>query len=424
MTCQEAIQYIHSNSWHKRKPGLDRIRALLDAIGNPQKAFRCIHVAGTNGKGSVCAMLDSVLRTAGYRVGLFTSPYIRRFHERIQANGAQIDDEELAEITAYIRPFAEAMEETPTEFELITAIGFEYFRRAGVQYVVLEVGLGGRLDPTNVIEDPLLSIITDIDFDHTEQLGNTIQAIAIEKAGIIKEGYPCLYGGRDSSACRTVGSIAALRHAPFHTVDRSEYHVNEMTLEGTLFDFDCYTNLRLPLLGTYQPYNAATVLTALRILADYGIAGTEEQMRRGLESTVWPARFEVVRKDPIIICDGGHNPNGVSAAVKSVQAYFPDQKVNILSGVMTDKNYDEMIEALKPIARHVYAVRPENPRALSADRFAAHLTSHKIPATPYESICDALSHAIEDSRRNETPLICLGSLYLYSSVVEALEQMN
>ena len=423
MTCQEAIQYIHSNSWHKRKPGLERIRILLDAIGNPQRAFRCIHVAGTNGKGSVCAMLDSILRSAGYRVGLFTSPYIRRFHERIQANGEQISDAELAEITAYIRPFAEAMEETPTEFELITAIGFEYFRRAGVQYVVLEVGLGGRLDPTNIIGAPLLSIITDIDFDHTEQLGNTIQAISIEKAGIIKEGYPCLYGGRDSSACRTVGSIAAMRHSPFHTVDRSEYHVTEMTLSGTRFDFDHYTDLRLPLLGTYQPYNAAIVLTALRILEGYGITGTEEQLRRGLENTVWPARFELMRNDPIVICDGGHNPNGVTAAVKSIQAYFPEQKVNVLSGVMTDKDYDEMIEALKPITRHAYAVRPENPRALPADRYAAHLASHKIPATPFDSIENAVRTAVKDSRRAGVPLICLGSLYLYSSVVEALEKL-
>ena len=424
MTCQEAIQYIHSNSWHKRKPGLERIKALLDALGNPQKAFRCIHVAGTNGKGSVCAMLDSILRAAGHRVGLFTSPYIRRFHERIQANGNQISDEELADVTAYVRPFAEAMEETPTEFELITAIGFEYFRRVGVEYVVLEVGLGGRLDPTNVIEDPLLSIITDIDFDHTEQLGNTIQAIAIEKAGIIKEGYPCLYGGRDSSACRTVASVAAMRHAPFHTVDRSAYHVTEMTLEGTLFDFDDYTGLRLPLLGTYQPYNAATVLTALRVLDAYGVSVTEEQIRLGLASTVWPARFELMQRDPLVICDGGHNPNGVAAAVKSIQAYFPEQKVNVLSGVMTDKDYDEMIEALKPIARHVYAVRPENPRALPAERLAAHLTSHKIPATPYESIHEALCAAIDDCRRDNLPLICLGSLYLYGSVVEALEQID
>ena len=233
-----------------------------------------------------------------------------------------------------------------------------------------------------------------------------------------------MYGGRDSSACRTVASVASMRHAPFHTVDRSAYHVTEMTLEGTLFHFDDYTDLRLPLLGTYQPYNAATVLTALRVLNANGVTVTEEQMRHGLASTVWPARFELMRKDPLVICDGGHNPNGVSAAVKSIQAYFPEQKVNVLSGVMTDKDYDEMIEALKPIARHVYAVCPENPRALPADRFAAHLKSHKISATPYKSIKEALCTAIDDSRRDNLPLICLGSLYLYGSVVEALEQID
>ena len=189
MTCEQAIQYIHSNSWKGQRPGLERIRALLAALGDPQKAVRCIHVAGTNGKGSVCAMLDSILRAAGYRVGLFTSPYIRRFQERMRADGEMIGDEELAEITEFVRPHAEAMEDRPNEFELITAIGFEFFRRRKVEYVVLEVGLGGRLDPTNIIEDPLLSIITDIDFDHTAQLGNTIQAIHHRRSHLLTLQY-------------------------------------------------------------------------------------------------------------------------------------------------------------------------------------------------------------------------------------------
>lgn len=420
MTCEEAIQYIHSNSWHKTRPGLERIRALLGAIGDPQKSVRCIHVAGTNGKGSVCAMLDSILRAAGHRVGLFTSPYIRRFHERMQADGEQIGDGELAEITAYVRPFAEALEEPPTEFELITAIGFEFFRRRGVQYVVLEVGLGGRLDPTNVIEDPLLSIITDVDFDHTAQLGNTIQAIAAEKAGIIKQGRPCLYGGRDSSACRTVGAVAAMRHAPFYTVDRSDYRVTEMTLDGTVFDFESYIGLRLPLLGTYQPYNAAIVLNALRILEKEGVSGTEEQLRLGLERVRWPARFELLSRDPVVICDGGHNPQGIVAAVRSIENYFPEQKVNILTGVMADKDFDEMIEKLKPVAAHAYVVRPDNPRALSAEELASHFVTHKIAATAYNDLDNAVRDAIDASRRDGVPLICLGSLYLYAPVADAV----
>ena len=424
MTCQEAIQYIHSNKWQANAPGLHRIRALLSALGDPQNAVQCIHVAGTNGKGSVCAMLDSILRAAGYRVGLFTSPYIRRFQERMRADGEEITDGELAEITEYVRPFVEAMQERPTEFELITAIGFEFFRRRGVKYVVLEVGLGGRLDPTNVIEDPLLSIITDIDFDHTAQLGNTIQAIAAEKAGIIKNGRPCLYGGKDSSACRTVRSIAALRQAPFHTVDRTIFKATEMTLEGTVFDFQSYIGLRLPLLGAYQPFNTAIVLTALTILEKNGLTGTEEELRRGLANVRWPARFELLSRDPVVICDGGHNPQGVGAVVKSVETYFPEQKVNLLVGVMQDKDYDEMIERLRPIASHVYAVCPDNPRALSADALAGHFNSHRIPATAFDRVLDGVAQAVADSRRDDLPLVCLGSLYLYNSVVDAMEQIG
>ncbi len=424
MTCQEAIQYIHSKQRYGAAPGLSRIRALLSVMGDPQLSVHCIHVAGTNGKGSVCAMLDSILRAAGYRVGLFTSPYIVRFGERIRADGAEISDGELAEITAYVRDFAEQMDEQPTEFELVTAIGFEFFRRRGVKYVVLETGLGGRFDPTNVIEDPVLSIITDIDFDHTEQLGNTLQAIAAEKAGIIKSGRPCLFGGKDSSACRTVRSIAAMRHAPFHTVDRTIYRVTEQTLEGTIFDFQHYIGLKLPLLGSYQPFNAAIVLTALTIIEQNGLTGTEEALRRGLASVRWPARFELLRRDPIVICDGGHNPQGVGAVVQSVEMYFPEQKVNILMGVMQDKGYDEMIERLKPITARAYTVRPDNPRALPAEQLAKDFCEHKIPATAYASVEDAMRDAIADSRQEGTPLICLGSLYLYKEVIETLSEID
>ena len=420
MTSEQAMQYIHAHSWKGQKAGLSRTRALLSALGDPQNAVRCIHVAGTNGKGSVCAMLDSILRAQGYRVGMFTSPYIRVFHERMRADGEMISDGELAEITAYVRPFADAMEEPPNEFELITAIGFEFFRRRGVQYVVLEVGLGGRLDPTNVIEEPLLSIITDIDFDHTAQLGNTIQAIAAEKAGIIKTGRPCLYGGRDSSACRTIRAIASQRQSTFYTVDRSDYRVTDMTLDGTVFDFQSYTGLSLPLLGSYQPFNAAIVLTALGILEQEGLSVSEEKLRAGLCAVRWPARFEKVAGDPVIICDGGHNPQGIAAAVKSVQRYFPDQKVNVLTGVMIDKDYDAMIESLRPITAHAFTVTSSNPRALPAEEYAHHFVGHRIPATAYQTVNAALESALADCRAQGRALLCLGSLYLYGEVMQVL----
>jgi len=426
MTYREALDYIHNINWCFCKPGLERIRELCEKLGHPERELPVIHVAGTNGKGSVCAMLDSILRASGRRVGLYTSPYIRCFNERMQVDGKPIADEELVELTEYVRPIADAMTDKPTEFELITAIAFEYFRRKQCDVVILEVGLGGRLDSTNIIEHPLLSIITDIDFDHTALLGNTIQAIAAEKAGIIKEGRPCLFGGRDSSACRTIRAIAAKRNAPFYTVDRSDYRVLDMTLDGTTFDFDHYMGLKLPLLGTYQPFNAAIVLNALRILEEReGMTGTEEQMRRGLEAVRWPARFELLSRDPIILYDGGHNPQGVSAAVKSIGTYFPEQKVNLLTAVMRDKDYDEMIEQLKPVTAHAFTAHLEdNPRALRAEDYAATFTSHKIPATAHATVKDAMQAAIEASRRENRPLVCLGSLYLYNAAVDALEELQ
>ncbi|MBQ2734593.1 MAG: bifunctional folylpolyglutamate synthase/dihydrofolate synthase [Clostridia bacterium] len=426
MTYRETLEYIHNINWSFCKPGLERIGALCEKLGHPERELSVIHIAGTNGKGSVCAMLDSILRASGRRVGLYTSPYIRNFNERMQVDGKPIENEELVELTELIRPIADTMTDKPTEFELITAIAFEYFRRKQCDIVILEVGLGGRLDSTNIIENPLLSIITDIDFDHTALLGNTIQAIAAEKAGIIKEGRPCLFGGRDSSACRTIRAIAAKKKAPFHTIDRSDYRVVDMTLDGTVFDFQNYVGLKLPLLGTYQPFNAAIVLTALRILEEHeGINGTEEQLRRGLEAVRWPARFELLSHDPIILYDGGHNPQGVSAAVKSIQTYFPEQKVNILTAVMRDKDYDEMIEILKPAVAHAFTTQvDDNPRALRAEEFASTFASHKIPATAYASVKDAMQAAIEASRQENRPLVCLGSLYLYNAAVDALEELK
>lgn len=421
MTCEEAIAYIHSNHWTGRRPGLDRIRELLAKMGNPQKSLRFIHVAGTNGKGSTCAMLDSVLRAAGYRVGLFTSPYIRRFEERMRMDGEMISGEELAAITEDIRKIADTMEEKPTEFELITAIGFAYFLRHRAEIVVLEVGLGGRLDPTNIIDAPLLSVITGIDFDHMEQLGNTIQAIAAEKAGIVKEGCPVLFGGAEDSACRTIRTVANARHSRFYTVDRSSYRVVSATLDGTVFDFKDYQGLEISLLGSYQPVNAATALTAIGILCENGLTVSDEAIRTGLRNTRWPARFELLSRDPVVITDGGHNPQGISAAIRSIKHYFPEQKVNILCAIMADKDYDEMIEKLRAVTAKAYTATPSNPRALKADELCARFWEHKVEAQAFDSVAGALSTAIAESRAAGTPLICLGSLYLYSEIMNALE---
>lgn len=423
MNYEESLQYIHSVNWSFCHLGLERITALCQKLGDPQDELKFIHVAGTNGKGSVCAMLAETLRRAGYRTGLYTSPYIRDFNERMQIDGEMISREELAELTTQIRPIADAMEDKPTEFELITAIAFEYFRRHRCDVVVLEVGLGGRLDSTNIIKNPLLSIITGIDFDHVSMLGNTIQEIAAEKAGIVKEGCHCLYGGVENAAYRTIRAIAEHRHAPFHNVDRSTYRCIESTLDGTVFDFEDYRALRLALLGAYQPYNATVVLSALGILRTLGLEISEEAVREAFASVRWMARFELLCKEPTVIYDGGHNPQGVSVAVQSIREYFPEQRVNILSGVMSDKDYDAMIEELKPVTERVFTVTPHNPRALSAEEYAEVFGQHKIEAHPFSEIEDGVRAAIEDSRKNGLPLICLGSLYLYSDVYDAVERV-
>lgn len=421
MNNEEALQYIHSMHRLGSHPGLDHTRALLAAIGNPQNAYRCLHVGGTNGKGSFCAMADAVLRAAGYRVGLYTSPYVRDFAERIRVNGENIPSAALTEITDLVRTAAEKMATPPTEFELITAIAFEYFRRKKVDLVVLEVGLGGRLDPTNVIEEPLLSVITGIGFDHTALLGNTLQAIAAEKAGIIKPHCPALFGGGSDSAGRTLATIAAAVRAPFCVVDRSRLRVESLTTEGTVFDFGDLHGLRLSLLGTYQPQNAATVLTAMEILSERaGMRIPEEAIRQGLETVVWNARFERLSADPQVFFDGAHNPQGIAAAVRSVQTYFPEEKVPVLSGVMADKDFDGMIEGLKPIVSQAYTVTPDSPRALPAEEYAGHFRDHGISAVSYGTVADALRAAVADAKAQGLPLICLGSLYLYREVEKAL----
>lgn len=420
MNCKEAIEYIHSVSWTFTKPGLERISALCEKLGNPQKELRFIHVAGTNGKGSFCSMLDSVLRKAGYKTGLFTSPYIKDFNERMQFCGNNIADEELAEITEYIRPIADRMEDKPTEFELITAIGFEYFKRKRCDVVILEAGMGGRLDSTNIIESSLLSVITGISLDHTAFLGDTVEKIAAEKAGIIKPNGAVLYGGNSVSAEAVIKAKADEMGADYHFADKSSLRIVSSDLTGSSFDYLGYRSLRLSLLGLYQPQNAANVISAVEILRSKGMNISEEALREGLLSARWPARFEVISREPLIIFDGAHNPEGIDTAVESIKHYFGDTKVAILTGVMRDKDYKYIANRFSEISARAFTVTPANPRALDAAEYARVLESFGISATPGRSVTDALADAKAYARLSGSPLICLGSLYMYCEIINAL----
>lgn len=414
----KALEYIHGISWTFCKPGLERIGELCERLGHPERKLRFIHIAGTNGKGSTSAMLDSILRAAGYKTGLYTSPYIRTFNERMRVGGENISESELAEITSYVRPIADAMSDKPTEFELITAIAFEYFCRQECDAVILEAGMGGRLDSTNIIESSLLSIITGIALDHVAFLGDTVEKIAAEKAGIIKKGCPVLFGGEDESAYKVIAARASEMESELHRVDRSRIKIKSSTLEGTSFDFGEYKDIKLALLGSYQPLNASTVLSALDILRERGMSIPESAIREGLAAARWQARFEIISRDPLTIFDGAHNAEGISAAVKSIKTYFGDKKVYLLSGVLSDKDYRAIASDVSTVASRAFTMTPDNPRALSAEDYAAVLRENGVDASAYSSIDEALDAALSAARRDGVPLICLGSLYTYCSIID------
>lgn len=416
MNYKEALDYIHSVNWTFCKPGLERITALCAALGNPQDGMRFIHVAGTNGKGSFCAMTAAILKNAGYKVGLFTSPYIKTFNERMMIDGEMIGEQELADLTAFVRPVADAMADKPTEFELITAIALLYFHRHHCDVVVLEAGMGGRLDSTNVIRNPLLSVVTGIALDHTAFLGDTVEKIAAEKAGIIKDARPVLYGGEDTAARRVIADAAAERASAFYEVDYAALTVTRADLSGAVFDFGAYKDVKLNLLGTYQPRNAAVVLTAVDILRDAGLDIPESAVREGLATVVWRGRFELLSVNPPIIFDGAHNAQGIVAAVDSIRHYFGSQKVYVMTGVLQDKDYHAIARTLATVAGRAFVLTPDNPRALAGEDYARLLESFGVPSTAYPSVGVAYAAALAAARADNTPLICLGSLYTYASL--------
>lgn len=415
MTYTQALEYIHSVSWRGSVPGLSRIRELCDRMGNPEKDLRCIHIAGTNGKGSTAAYLTAVLRAAGYRVGTFTSPYVRTFNERIAIDGRPVSNYLLTKAVEAAKPHADAMTDRPTEFELITAVGFEVFRRKKVDIVVLEVGLGGRYDSTNIISAPLLSVITGIAFDHMQLLGNTLAAIASEKAGIIKQNRPVVTARLADGARQVIEAEAGAQNAPLCAVDTGAITVHADTLLGIEMDYKERKNLRTSLIGGYQPRNIALVCEAVDALGKVGVPIGEDALYEGISAAKWPARFELLSSEPPVVFDGGHNEEGVRAAIETAKHVF-GEKVVILTGVMADKAYAPMADLIAPVAREVFTLKPDNPRAMEADALAAVYAERGVPATGYPTIAAALKAVRKRAKQLGAPLLILGSLYLYKDI--------
>ncbi len=423
MTANEAIEYIHSVCWKGSVPGLERTQTLLRKMGNPEKKLKFVHIAGTNGKGSTAAMTASILQKAGYRTGLFTSPYIYRFHERMQVNGTEISDEDLAAVTEFVKPMAESMEDTPTEFELVSCIAFEYFFRQNCDIVVLEVGMGGALDSTNVIEVPEVAVITNIGLDHTEYLGDTLEKIAETKAGIFKENGSAVIYRSAPSVEAVLENICKERNVKLRKADFDAIKLHTHDLDGQVFDCGARKNLFLPLLGAHQLKNAAVVLEIIDTLIEKGWHITEEHISEGLRDTRWAGRFDVVSRDPLFIIDGGHNPQCLEALVKNIQDYLAGRRIIALTGVLADKDYADMYQPVMPLVEQFVCITPPNPRKLEASQLAAYLQQAGACATACDSIDDGVKKAMELAGADGV-IMCFGSLYSIGTIREALHHVN
>ena len=432
MGIAETLEYIHSVKWRGSKPGLERTRELLLSLGSPEKHLKFVHIAGTNGKGSTAAMIAAVLREAGYRTGLFTSPYITCFNERMQVNGRFISDYDLELLTDGIRPFADAMEDPPTEFELITALAMKFFLYQKCDIVVLETGMGGELDSTNVIDTPEAAVITSIGFDHVKELGPTLADIATAKAGIIKSGGDVMiYGGESEAATvfpwtnggeseveAVFGRVSAEKGARLIKADFSRITSQEFSIEGTRFGFSPYGAISIPLAGSYQPKNAALAITALEVLRGKGYRISDDDVISGLSAVKWPGRFELLGRDPVFILDGAHNPQGVRAAAESLRRCFGERKVIFVVGVMADKDVDSMIGHLAAQAEAFIAVRPDYYRAMGANELASRLSCSGAPVFAFDTVTEGVAEAVR--RAGKDGIVCaLGSLYFSADIREA-----
>lgn len=417
MTSEEAINFIHERAWPGSKPGLSRTRRLLELLGEPQSGLRFIHVAGTNGKGSTSAMLSGVLKAAGLKTGFYTSPYISRFNERIQIDGEPISDALLAEITEKIAPLALSMDDRPTEFELVTAIAVEFFAREKCDIVILETGLGGRLDSTNVIESPLLSIITNIGLDHTRELGDTVEKIAAEKAGIIKENRPVVIYDLPENVRAVIERRCVETSSPLISADFSRIKQITDGRSGQAFSYKSHENLFLPLLGEHQLRNAAVALEAVSLLRSQGFEIPDGAVKSGFDNTRWPARFEILSESPFFVLDGGHNPQCAETVAENLRRYFPGMKVVCLFGVLAGKDYLSMAETLNTAADCFVTITPPNPKALSAAELAKSLYSFGKPVYISDTITDGIEKALSLADRNN--VVCaVGSLYSAGTVRE------
>lgn len=414
------FEYIKIAAERGSKLGLERITELCDRLGNPQNRTHIIHIAGTNGKGSFGAMLSTILAESGYKTGGFSSPALTDLTDSFRINGESISADDFNDVMADIIPLCEAMADKPTEFEVLTAAAYELFNRKNCDIALIECGMGGETDSTNVLEYPVLSVITNIALDHTAFLGGTIEEIARCKAGIIKPTRPVLYGGNDDGALETIRSISQKNGSQLTLADKDRVTVLESDINGVVYSDKAFGRLKSQLIGSYQKYNLANVLTAVEILRSEGMNIPENAVKSGIEKAVWHGRFEVVSRNPLVIYDGAHNPDGIIQAAESISTYISG-KIALLIGVMSDKEYGLYPEILGKFIDKAFAVIPDNPRSLDSDILARAFTEKGIDAVSCGSVESGLTQALEYAKSRNIPLIALGSLYMYGEFSQGIK---
>jgi dihydrofolate synthase/folylpolyglutamate synthase len=421
----------HSSELAKADFNLDRMFALMDSLGNPQNRYPIIHVAGTKGKGSTSALCASALQAAGYTVGLYTSPHLEDYVERIQINGQPISHGQLVELVEEIKPHVAKIEKLTT-FEITTALAFMAFAKYGVNAAVFEVGLGGRLDATNIVM-PKVSVITSLSYDHTAVLGDTLTLIAGEKAGIIKEGVPVISSTQKEEARLVLERVAKSKNAELILIGRGvKFELIESSLDGQSMmiadgrqttDDGPWTvvKLQIPLLGKYQLENAATAYSALKTS---GIPITDEQIQKGFSQVKWRARFEVVRREPPVIFDSAHNQDSFSKLNESLQTYFPDKKVYLIFGASEDKNIPGMFAELKSRIQKIIITRADHPRALEVERIQQLADQAGVQWEAVVPVKSALARALELSEKDGSIVLSAGSMFVTAEVMSAWKTSN
>ncbi|MDP4180625.1 MAG: folylpolyglutamate synthase/dihydrofolate synthase family protein [Bacillota bacterium] len=420
MNYTDALNYIHDTLKFGVKLGLQNITALLELMGNPHKSLKFIHVAGTNGKGSTVTFISNILIKSGYKTGIYTSPFLERFTERIKIGEDEISQSEIGRLTEFVKSKVDELVKNggnhPTEFEIVTAIAFQYFYENCCDIVVLEVGLGGRFDSTNVIDTPMAAVITTISYDHMDKLGDTLEKIAFEKAGIIKENTDVVLHPQALGCEGVFRGISSEKNSRLHKLDFSDFKIISSEIDGSVFDYKEFKELRISIPGEHQVANAITALEAINIVKAKGYDRiSKTSVRDGLRAAVWPGRLEVLQRNPTFIIDGAHNSEGASKLAENIKKYFPGEKITFIIGVLKDKDYKAIIEPVLPIADEFFAVTPKSDRGMKAQDLAIILRGYCKDVTINDRIEDAVINSLKKASGNS--IICaFGSLYYIGEI--------